>query len=100
MLVNTRFFNYKLIISSLLITLVVLSSVAFLSLKSLKSHQQFLAQEKKLVEKELSQVLSNITEIKKDKQTISSQLHETRFQLDSIKASRGFKSYKTSYFAK
>lgn len=96
MLVNPQFFNYKLIIGSLLMSLVMLSSVALISLKSLKSHQQFLANEKKLVENELSQVMTNFIALKKDTQVISSQLHQTKFQLDSLKAINS-KIYKVQY---
>ncbi|TDU43185.1 hypothetical protein BXY82_0592 [Gelidibacter sediminis] len=74
MIVIPRFFNYKLIIGSLVVTVVALTIVGFTTYESEKAQQQFLKQEKKLIESELSQMLVKYDEISEDSDVLSQQL--------------------------
>lgn len=78
MLVNPQFFNYRLIIGSLLVTIVFLSVFSFNTYESEKAQQQFLQQEKNLVEGELSQMISKYDELSTDGNTLSQQLSVAR----------------------
>jgi hypothetical protein len=88
MIVNPQFFNYRLIIGSLIVAVTVLSVFSFTNYQSIRTHQQFLEQEKKLVESELSQMISRYDEVSISNDIIASQLEvakkETKIALDSI----------------
>lgn len=74
MIVNPQFFNYRLIIGSLIVTIVFLSVISFNTSESEKAQQQFLEQEKNLVEGELSQMISKYDELSDNGNIISQQL--------------------------
>jgi hypothetical protein len=89
MIVNPQLFNYRLIISSLLIVLTVLGIFSFTNYKSIKSYEEFLKQEKFLIEKELSDMLTSYDDLSQDYNIIDSQLQkakvETKNALDSLR---------------
>ena len=89
MIVNPQLFNYRLIISSLLVVLTVLGIYSFTNYKSIKSYEDFLKQEKLLIEKELSEMLTSYDELSQDYDLMSSQLQEakleTKIALDSLR---------------
>ena len=89
MIVNPQLFNYRLIISSLLVVLTVLGVYSFTNYKSIKSYEEFLKQEKVLIEKELSEILVSYDELSQDYDLMSSQLQEakleTKIALDSLR---------------
>ncbi|WP_426432210.1 hypothetical protein ACPX19_06460 [Winogradskyella sp. HB-48] len=89
MIVNPQLFNYRLIISSLLVVLTVLGVYSFTNYKSIKSYEEFLKQEKVLIEKELSEILVSYDELSQDYDLMSSQLQEakleTKIVLDSLR---------------
>jgi hypothetical protein len=89
MIVNPQLFNYRLIISSLLVVLTVLGVFSFTSYQSNKSYEEFLKQEKFLIEKELSEMLSGYDDLSQDYNLMASQLQEakleTRIALDSLR---------------
>ncbi|WP_431110800.1 hypothetical protein [Winogradskyella poriferorum] len=89
MIVNPQLFNYRLIISSLLVVLTVLGVYSFTNYKSIKSYEEFLKQEKVLIEKELSEILISYDELSQDYDLMSSQLQEakleTKIALDSLR---------------
>ncbi|WP_299225396.1 hypothetical protein [uncultured Psychroserpens sp.] len=88
MIVNPQLFNYRLIIGSLIVAVTILSVYSFTNYQSIKAHQQFLEQEKKLVENELSQMITRYDDVSVSNDLISSQLEEakrdTRLALDSL----------------
>ncbi|MEY8849936.1 hypothetical protein AB9K26_14040 [Psychroserpens sp. XS_ASV72] len=92
MIVNPQLFNYRLIIGSLIVAVTVLSVFSYTNYQSIKAHQQFLEQEKKLVESELSQMISRYDEVSVTNKLISTQLEaakkDTRSALDSIRMLR------------
>jgi len=89
MIVNPQLFNYRLIISSLLVVLTVLGIYSFTNYKSIKSYEEFLKQEKSLIEKELSEMLVSYDELSQEYDLMGSQLQEakleTKVALDSLR---------------
>ncbi len=89
MIVNPQLFNYRLIISSLLVVLTVLGIYSFTNYKSIKSYEEFLKQEKFLIEKELSEMLNSYDELSQDYDLMASQLQEAKLEtktaLDSLR---------------
>jgi hypothetical protein len=89
MIVNPQLFNYRLITGSLIVGIAVLSIYSFTNYQSIQSHQQFLEQEKKLIEIELSQMLQRYDEVSQKNNLITSQLelanNATENALDSVR---------------
>jgi len=89
MIVSPHIFNYRLIISSLLVILTVLGVFSFTNYKSVKSHEEFLKQEKVLIENELSEMLLSYDELSEDYGLVDSQLQEAKIEtknaLDSLR---------------
>ncbi len=89
MIVNPQLFNYRLIIGSLLVVLTVLGIYSFTNYKSIKSYEEFLKQEKFLIEKELSEMLLSYDDLSQDYDLMASQLQEakleTKITLDSLR---------------
>ena len=89
MIVNPQLFNYRLIISSLLVVLTVLGVFSFTSYNSNKSYEEFLKQEKFLIEKELSEMLKSYDDLSQDYNLMASQLQEAKLEtkttLDSLR---------------
>jgi len=92
MIVNPQSFNYRLIIGSLIVAVAVLTVYSFTSYQSIVAHQQFIEQEKKLVESELSQMISRYDDVSISNDLISSQLEDakksTKIVLDSLRMVR------------
>lgn len=88
MIVNPQLFNYRLIIGSLIVAVTVLSVFSYTNYQSIEAHQQFLEQEKKLVESELSQMITRYDEVSVSNDLITSQLEvakqNTKLALDSL----------------
>lgn len=78
MIVNPQFFNYRLIIGSLVVTIVVLAVFSFTSYESVKEHQLFLEQEKKLVETELSQIIEQYDDVANTNANLASKLEDAK----------------------
>ncbi len=89
MIVSPHLFNNRLIISSLLVVLTVLGVFSFTNYKSIKSYEEFLEQEKFLIENELSEMLTSYDELSEDYDFMSSQLQEAKLEtknaLDSLR---------------
>jgi hypothetical protein len=89
MIVNPQFFNYRLIIGSLIVTIAVLTVFSFTNYESVREHQQLLEQEKKLVENELSQMIVRYDEVANTNDYMVSQLKDaknaTKMALESLR---------------
>ena len=89
MIVNPQFFNYRLIIGSLIVAVTLLSVFSFTSYQSIAAQQQFLEQEKHLVEGELSQMIERYDDVFLTNNLITSKLKdaksEAQMTLDSLK---------------
>jgi len=93
MIVNPQFFNYKLIIGSLIVALVGLSVFSFSTYESEKAQQHFLKQEQQLVERELSEMLDKYDAISDSTDLISQQLmvakNNTKSALEKLRLLEG-----------
>lgn len=78
MIVNPQFFNYRIIIGSLILGITALGVFSFNSYESSKAHQQFLDQEKKLVESELSQMIIRYDDLSLTGELISEELDSAK----------------------
>lgn len=78
MIVNPQLFNYRLITGSLVVTIAVISVFSFSNFQSNQAHQQFLEQEKKLIQNELSQMLKRYDDVSTNHQLMASQLEEAK----------------------
>lgn len=89
MIVNPQPFSYRLIIGSLIIAIAVLSSFSYISYKDVKENQAFVEQENKLVENELSEMISQYDKIEVENEGLKIQFEKakTKMQiiLDSVK---------------
>lgn len=93
MIVNPQLFNYRLIISSLLVVLTVLGIYSFTNYKSIESYEEFLKQEKVLIETELSDLLSSYDDQSQNYSLMASQLQEAKLETKNVLDSlRLFKS--------
>lgn len=84
MLINPQLFNYRLVVCSLLIALVITGALSITSLNALKNSHKFLTQEKKLVENELYYTVRNLNRLEKNHTAIYNELVSTKCILDSI----------------
>jgi hypothetical protein len=101
MIVNPQIFNYRLIISSLIIVLVALGAYSYTSYESLKTHEAFLVNEKHLIETELTEMLESYEDVSEKYQFVSDDLEaakrEIQVALDSLKILKGNLSVVTRY---
>ena len=92
MIVNPQLFNYRLIIGTLVIAIVVLGSYSFSSYNTLKNHEQFVQQEVNLVQNELSGMIGLYDEVSVDNKELATQLQQSRIRmqviLDSLKIAK------------
>lgn len=83
MIVNPQFFNYRLIISSLVIAVAVLTVFSFTSYQSIAAQQQFIEQEKNLIEGELSQMIDRYDDVSLSNNLITSDLEIAKAKANS-----------------
>jgi len=92
MIVNPQLFNYRLIIGTLVIAIVVLGSYSFSSYNTLKNHEQFVQQEVNLVQNELSDMIALYDEVSVDNKELALQLQQSQSRmqiiLDSLKTAK------------
>ena len=89
MVVNPQTFNYRLIIGMLLVAMISLGAYSLSSYNEIKEQKEFLAQEKKIVENELSQIITRYDELMFENEDIKEELilakERTLKILDSLK---------------
>lgn len=89
MIVNPQLFNYRLIIGSLVVVVVVITTISYSSYSTLIANKTFIEQESKLVENELSEMISSYELMEFENKNISFQLEKTKTRigriLDSVK---------------
>ncbi|MFC4723123.1 hypothetical protein ACFO5O_12375 [Geojedonia litorea] len=92
MIVNPQLFNYRLITGSLIVVIAAVTVYSFTNNQSIEAHQQFLEQEKKLVENELSHMIQRYDDVYSTNSLIASQLEiaklDAKNALDSIRLIR------------
>lgn len=84
MIVNPQLFNYKLIIGSLVVAIVVLGSYSLTSYSTLKNHEEVMEQEANLVQSELSRMINLYDSYRVDNKGLALQLQLTRSKLVTI----------------
>ncbi|MEO8935012.1 MAG: hypothetical protein ABI295_11965 [Xanthomarina sp.] len=84
MIVNRQLFNYKLIIGTLLIALVVLGSYGFVKYQKLKNYQSFLEHETTLVQNELHEMIKSYDAIQGNNNTLNFELIQTKANLSHV----------------
>ncbi|RIA08422.1 hypothetical protein OE09_0234 [Flavobacteriaceae bacterium MAR_2010_72] len=92
MIVNPQLFNYRLITGSLIVVIAAVTVYSFTNQQSIEAHQQFLEQEKKLVENELSQMIQRYDDVSSTNSLIAFQLKNAKLDaknaLDSLRLLR------------
>ncbi|MCB0470943.1 MAG: hypothetical protein KDC51_10655, partial [Flavobacteriaceae bacterium] len=78
MIIIPQLFNYRLIIGSLVIVIIVLGSYSFVSFNTLKEQTEFLENEQKLMETELSQMLRLYDDLETKNNNLNAQLEESK----------------------
>ncbi|MEM6516360.1 MAG: hypothetical protein AAF688_09265 [Bacteroidota bacterium] len=90
MIVNPQFFNYRLIIGSLTFVVASLSIFGYINYQSVEAHQDFLEQEKKLVESELVEMIDQYDKASLSNNLLTVQLKDFKTKaelaLDSLKS--------------
>jgi hypothetical protein len=89
MVVNPQTFNYRLIIGMLIVAMLGLGAYSFSNYNELKEQKKFLDQEKKIVENELSKIITRYDELMSENEDMKDELsiakEKTLKLLDSLK---------------
>lgn len=84
MLVFPQNFNYKLIIGTLVIVITVLGAYSISYFNSSKNQEEFLEQEKKLVQNELKEMISLYEDVSVENQVVKTRLETSKTKVESI----------------
>jgi hypothetical protein len=84
MIVNPQLFNYRLIIGTLVIAIVVLGSYSFSNYQTQKNHQEFLEREALLVQNELNEMIKGYDAVKVNNNTIELELTDAKTNLSNV----------------
>lgn len=100
MIVNPQLFNYRLIIGTLVIAIVVLGSYSFVKYQTLKNHQSFIEQETSLVQNELHEMIESYDAVKANSTTTDIELAKVKASLSNVLDSVGFFTSDVSIISK
>lgn len=104
MIVFPQTYNYRLIIGSLILALSVLGIFTVHNQNKLEEYNSYLAQEKKLIQNELSEMISRFDTIDVENKELSQQLEDSKLKLeqalDSIKTLKVSANLLTHYRSK
>lgn len=78
MIVNTQVFNYRFTIGTLIVAIIVLATYGFSNYSSLDSDNDYLANEKKLLQLELNEFINRYDELSLEKESLKSLFENTR----------------------
>ncbi|MBU2940836.1 hypothetical protein KO494_14905 [Lacinutrix sp. C3R15] len=84
MLVFPQTFNYRLIIGTLVIVITVLGSYSISYFNSFKNQEEFLEQEKNLVQNELKEMISLYEDVFVENQVVKTKLETSKTKVESI----------------
>ncbi|MCX7551066.1 hypothetical protein [Xanthomarina sp. F2636L] len=84
MIVNPQLFNYRLIIGTLVIAIVVIGSYSFSNYTTLKNHQEFIEQETLLVQNELNEMIKSYDAVKANNNTMQLEFNEAKSKLENV----------------
>jgi len=78
MIVNTKVFNYRFTIGTLIVAIIVLASYGFSNYSAVKSDNDYLSHEKKLLQKELSDFIERYDELGFENTSLESQFENVK----------------------
>ncbi|MDO6595575.1 hypothetical protein Q4512_01540 [Oceanihabitans sp. 2_MG-2023] len=84
MLVFPQTFNYRLIIGTLVIAIAILGSYSISSFNSFKNQKEFLAQETKLVQHELTEMISLYNDVSIENEFVKTKLEVSKSKVETI----------------
>ena len=84
MLVFPQTFNYRLIIGTLVIAIAVLSSYSISTFNSFKNQEEFLEQEIKLVQHELTEMISLYNDVSIENEVVNTKLEDSKTKIQGI----------------
>ncbi len=87
MLVFPQTFNYRLIIGSLVIAIAILGSYSISSFNSFKNQEEFLEQETKLVQHELTEMISLYNDVSIENEVVNTKLNLSKSKVEDILSS-------------
>lgn len=87
MIVNTRVFNFRFTIGTLIVAFIVLAAYGFSNYNELKSNSDFLAHEKKLLLQELNDFIERYDELGFEQNSLKAQ-----FEISKLRAKKAFDS--------
>ncbi|MCX7546364.1 hypothetical protein OS188_00195 [Xanthomarina sp. F1114] len=100
MIVNPQLFNYRLIIGTLVIAIVILGSYGFVKYQALKNHQSFVEQETSLVQNELHEMIKSYDTIRANSNTTDIELAKAKAKVSNVLDSVRFFSTDVSVISK
>ena len=74
MIVNPQFFNYRLTIGVLVVAISVLAVLSYSGLNDLKSENEFLSNEKKIIRNEISKVILSNNKLEEENKSLNQEL--------------------------
>lgn len=80
MIVNTRVFNYRFTIGTLIVAIIVLAVYGFSNYSVLESDRDYLVHEKKLLQKELNQFIDRYDELSSNNNSLKSQFENAKLR--------------------
>lgn len=87
MLVFPQTFNYRLIIGTLVIAIAILGSYSISSFNSFKNQEEFLEQETKLVQHELTEMISLYNDVSIENEVVNTKLNLSKSKVEDILSS-------------
>lgn len=78
MIVNTKVFNYRFTIGTLIVAIIVLASYGFSNYSAIKSDNDYLTHEKKLLQKELGDFIERYDELGLENTSLESQFENAK----------------------
>ncbi|MBQ0786395.1 MAG: hypothetical protein KBT69_02775 [Oceanihabitans sp.] len=87
MLVFPQTFNYRLIIGTLVIAIAILGSYSISSFNSFKNQEEFLEQETKLVQHELTEMISLYNDVSIENEVVNTKLNLSKSKVENILSS-------------
>ena len=78
MIVNTKVFNFRFTLGTLIVAIIALSAYGFSNYSALKSETVYLVHEKKLLQQELSNFIERYDELASENNSLKSQFENSR----------------------
>ena len=78
MIVNRQVFNYRFTIGTLIVAIAILTAYGFTNYSSVKSTNDFIEHEKKLLQSELNEIINRYDALSLEKHSLKSQIESTK----------------------